>query len=64
MLNPFVSVICLFLALHISAQQGAEKKLRYVQAIWRHGDRAPKKKPYEADIYGECRESTIDAIFP
>lgn len=54
MTSPFVFTLCfLLLALDISAQQGAEKKLRYVQAIWRHGDRAPKKKPYEADIYGE-----------
>ncbi|KAF7639985.1 putative GTP-binding protein 6 [Meloidogyne graminicola] len=27
------------------------RQLKYVHAIWRHGDRAPKRKPYEDDIY-------------
>jgi hypothetical protein len=49
--------LVLFLAIFFSsssvnAQQQWERKIRYVQAIWRHGDRAPKKKPYEGDIYG------------
>uniref|UniRef100_A0AC34RII0 Acid phosphatase n=1 Tax=Panagrolaimus sp. JU765 TaxID=591449 RepID=A0AC34RII0_9BILA len=29
------------------------KELRFVQAIWRHGDRAPSKHPYPYDPYDE-----------
>ncbi|CAJ0603752.1 unnamed protein product [Cylicocyclus nassatus] len=31
----------------------AAKELAFVQAIWRHGDRAPKKHPYPNDPYNE-----------
>ncbi|KAM3721544.1 Testicular acid phosphatase [Dirofilaria immitis] len=33
--------------------EGSDKKLIYVQAIWRHGDRAPNKLPYPNDEYNE-----------
>ena len=34
----------------------AAKKLVYVQTIYRHGDRAPKGRPYPADKYGGSGE--------
>ena len=45
-------VACLQIA-HGNGQNG--NTLRYVQAIWRHGDRAPLEKPYPSDKYGEIR---------
>ncbi|KAI1714975.1 histidine phosphatase superfamily (branch 2) domain-containing protein [Ditylenchus destructor] len=46
----FYSGLLLFLAFSYSAQ-AAERRLKYVHAIWRHGDRAPKAKPYLNDKY-------------
>ncbi|KAK6106706.1 Histidine phosphatase (branch 2) family protein [Brugia pahangi] len=37
----------------VSAQGEFHKELIYVQAIWRHGDRAPKQLPYPNDNYNE-----------
>lgn len=31
---------------------GSSSTLRYVHAIWRHGDRAPLEKPYPGDMHG------------
>ena len=74
-LHSFLSVILCYFCLisfqfssssiNVWAQQ-SERRLRYVQAIWRHGDRAPKKKPYGADIYGKIGNGMIVAwgIFP
>uniref|UniRef100_A0AAF5Q0R8 Histidine acid phosphatase n=1 Tax=Wuchereria bancrofti TaxID=6293 RepID=A0AAF5Q0R8_WUCBA len=36
-----------------NAQGESDKELIYVQAIWRHGDRAPKQLPYPNDKYNE-----------
>ncbi|KAI1711468.1 histidine phosphatase superfamily (branch 2) domain-containing protein [Ditylenchus destructor] len=36
---------------HIGPGSNGGRKLKYVQAIWRHGDRAPKKKAYSSDKY-------------
>uniref|UniRef100_A0A1I7XWI1 Prostatic acid phosphatase n=1 Tax=Steinernema glaseri TaxID=37863 RepID=A0A1I7XWI1_9BILA len=43
-----VLLLCIFLSVT------SAENLKYVQAIWRHGDRAPAKLPYPKDIYGEA----------
>ncbi|KAI1732964.1 histidine phosphatase superfamily (branch 2) domain-containing protein [Ditylenchus destructor] len=44
-------VLLLFSCLSSIAE--CEKKLKFVHALWRHGDRAPSKKPYPLDPYDE-----------
>uniref|UniRef100_A0A915DQ32 Acid phosphatase n=1 Tax=Ditylenchus dipsaci TaxID=166011 RepID=A0A915DQ32_9BILA len=46
------SLLCFLLAgFHFHLAVGRE--LKFVQAIWRHGDRAPDRKMYSNDVYGE-----------
>lgn len=46
--------ICVIVIEVISAQRKSDKeRLVYVQAIWRHGDRAPNHLPYPNDKYNE-----------
>ncbi|OZC08952.1 hypothetical protein X798_04039 [Onchocerca flexuosa] len=42
--------ICVIL---IESAEESDEELVYVQAIWRHGDRAPNKLPYPNDAYNE-----------
>ena len=55
--NPFlfsiIIIIIIFPTLiNATLTSNNKRELKYVHAIWRHGDRAPKRKPYEDDIYG------------
>ncbi|CAG9535974.1 unnamed protein product [Cercopithifilaria johnstoni] len=45
--------ICAIVIEAINAQRESDKELVYVQAIWRHGDRAPNHLPYPNDKYNE-----------
>ncbi|KAL3998045.1 Histidine phosphatase (branch 2) family protein [Acanthocheilonema viteae] len=45
--------ICAILIETINAQKESDEELVYVQAIWRHGDRAPNHLPYPNDKYKE-----------
>uniref|UniRef100_A0A914QQU6 acid phosphatase n=1 Tax=Panagrolaimus davidi TaxID=227884 RepID=A0A914QQU6_9BILA len=44
-------LILLLISLNLNFNESRE--LRFVQAIWRHGDRSPTKLPYPNDIYDE-----------
>ncbi|EFO25007.2 hypothetical protein LOAG_03480 [Loa loa] len=44
---------CDILVQRVNAQGKSEEELVYVQAIWRHGDRAPNHLPYPNDEYNE-----------
>lgn len=44
---------CAILIEVINAHEKSDEELVYVQAIWRHGDRAPNKLPYPNDEYNE-----------
>lgn len=44
-------LVLLFLAVNLSFTEARE--LKFVQAIWRHGDRSPTKLPYPNDPYTE-----------
>lgn len=46
-------LLLLYLFLIISANELTTQDLIYVQAIWRHGDRAPDYLPYPNDAYNE-----------
>ncbi|KAJ1357804.1 hypothetical protein KIN20_016040 [Parelaphostrongylus tenuis] len=48
-----VQLAALFL-LEQLPQSSAVRELVFVQAIWRHGDRAPRSLPYPKDPYGEA----------
>ncbi|VDN19217.1 unnamed protein product [Gongylonema pulchrum] len=43
----------LFSLFGVISAQGSVEELLYVQAVWRHGDRAPSKLPYPNDVNNE-----------
>ncbi|KAK0399872.1 hypothetical protein QR680_003252 [Steinernema hermaphroditum] len=47
-------MILLLVLLSVFVTTAEAENLKYVQAIWRHGDRAPSKLPYPKDIYDEA----------
>lgn len=56
-LRPFIlpssTWLTIFCLCFLCKSTSSERKLRFVQAIWRHGDRAPSKKPYPNDLNDE-----------
>uniref|UniRef100_A0AC34GA05 Uncharacterized protein n=1 Tax=Panagrolaimus sp. ES5 TaxID=591445 RepID=A0AC34GA05_9BILA len=46
-------MLFLLLLIFLKFNVAENRELRFVQAIWRHGDRSPTKLPYPNDIYDE-----------